>query len=51
MDANLKELIKLQNNGGKVIRIRRIEDKYSAIDLDNVLEYKNFFDLKLEEII
>lgn len=51
IDNNPKELIKFQNNGGKIIRIRRIEDKYSVIDLDNVLEYKNFFDLKLEEII
>lgn len=51
IDNNPKELIKFQNNGGKIIRIRRIEDKYSVIDLDNVLEYKSFFDLKLEEII
>lgn len=51
IDNNPKELIKFQNKGGKIIRIRRIEDKYSLIDLDNVLEYKNFFDLKLEEII
>ena len=51
IDNNPKELIKFQNRGGKVIRIRRIEDKYSVIDLDNVLEYKNFFYLKLEEII
>ena len=51
IDNNPKELIKFQNKGGKIIRIRRIEDKYSVIDLDNVLEYKNFFDLKLEEII
>lgn len=51
IDNNPKELIKFQNKGGKTIRIRRIEDKYSVIDLDNVLEYKNFFDLKLEEII
>lgn len=51
IDNNPKELIKFQNRGGKIIRIRRIEDKYSVIDLDNVLEYKNFFDLKLEEII
>lgn len=51
IDNNPKELIKFQNNGGKIIRIRRIEDKYSVIDLDNVLEYKNFFDFKLEEII
>ena len=51
IDNNPKELIKFLNKGGKIIRIRRIEDKYSLIDLDNVLEYKNFFDLKLEEII
>ena len=51
IDNNPKELIKFQNKGGKILRIRRIEDKYSVIDLDNVLEYKNFFDLKLEEII
>lgn len=51
IDNNPKELIKFQNNGGKILRIRRIDDKYSVIDLDNVLEYKNFFDLKLEEII
>ena len=46
IDNNPKELIKFQNKGGKIIRIRRIDDKYSVIDLDNVLEYKNFFDLK-----
>ena len=51
IDNNPKELNRFQNNGGKIIRIRRIEDKYSVIDLDNVLEYKNFFNLKLEEII
>ena len=51
IDNNPKELIRFQNKGGKIIRIRRIDDKYSVIDLDNVLEYKNFFDLKLEEII
>lgn len=51
IDNNPKELIKFQNRGGKILRIRRIDDKYSVIDLDNVLEYKNFFDLKLEEII
>ena len=51
IDNNPKELIKFQNRGGKILRIRRIDDKYFVIDLDNVLEYKNFFDLKLEEII
>ena len=51
IDNSPKELIKFQNRSGKVIRIRRIEDKYSVIDLDNVLEYKSFFELKLEEII